>query len=148
MCPEDFVPQVYFCGWLLHVCVDEPDFPRQILFTDAAKFTKEGVINFCNSHIWADENPCAMHPHGFQQCRFLNMWEQGFWMDVLLGHTFFHLISLVMHAWISWNMYCMGSWKMCHCMCNKTCDISMMVHHFILLVWFEVIWIKDLGKCG
>ena len=32
----------------------------------------------------------------------------------------------------------MGSRKMFHCMCIKTCGFSTMVHHLILLVWFEV----------
>ena len=48
-------------------CVDEPDFPRRILFTDEAKFTREGVFNSRNSHVWADENPNATRPHAFQQ---------------------------------------------------------------------------------
>ena len=73
MRPEDFVPQVNFCRWFLYHCVDEPDFPWRILFTDEAKFTREGAINFHNSHDWVDENPHATCPHGFQQCYGFNM---------------------------------------------------------------------------
>ena len=78
-----------------------------VLFTDEVKFTREGVANFWNSHVSADENLCAMCPHGFQQCYGFNMWA-----DVLFGHTFFHLKSPVMRTWIFLNMYCIGSWKM------------------------------------
>ena len=87
MHPEKFVPQVNFCRWFLQRhCVDEPVFPWRILFTYEAKPTREDVINFHNSHVWDDENPYATRPHGFQQ-------HYGFWMNVLLGHNFFHLIS-------------------------------------------------------
>ena len=104
-------------------------------------------INFCNSQVWTDENQHATCPMAFSNA-MVSTCGQGFWMDVLLGHTFFHLISLVTCTWIFSNTYCMGSWMMCRCMCIKTCDISTMAHHLILLVWFEFIWIEDLGKQG
>ena len=133
MHPEKFVPQVNFCRWFLQRhCVDEPVFPWRILFTYEAKPTREDVINFHNSHFWDDENPHATCPHDFQQ-HYGSTWGMGFWMDVLLSHNIFHLISPMMHAWNSLNTYCMGSWKMCYCMCIKTNDFSTMVHHLILM---------------
>ena len=54
MRPEDFVQRVKFCRWFLHRCVNKADIPLQILFTDETKFTREGVINFRNSHVWTD----------------------------------------------------------------------------------------------
>ena len=42
--------------------------------------------------------------------------------------SFFHLISPVMRTWIFLNTYCMGSWKICHFMCIRTCGFSTMVH--------------------
>ena len=81
---EDFVPQVIFWRWFLHHCVDESDFPRRILLTDDANFTMEGIINFRNSHVWADENPHATRPHGFQQRNCFNMWA-GFLDGCVIG---------------------------------------------------------------
>ena len=71
---------------------------------------------------------------------------QGFWLDVFLGHTFFNVFSPVMRVWIFLNTYCMDSWKICHCMCVKTCGFSTMAHLLIFLVRLEVIWIEGLGK--
>ena len=89
MRPEDFVPRVNF----LHRCVDEPDFPRRILFTDEAKVTREDVMNFRSNHVRADENPLRTS-RDFSNST-VSTCGQGFWVDVLFGHTFFHLISSV-----------------------------------------------------
>jgi hypothetical protein len=48
-----------FCQWLLQQHVISPGFPSLILFMDEARFARDGIINFCNSHVWADENPHA-----------------------------------------------------------------------------------------
>ena len=44
----------------------------------------EGVINFLNSHVWADEVLHATHPHDFQQCYGFNMWA-GFLDGCVIG---------------------------------------------------------------
>ena len=84
MRPEDFVPRVNFWRWYLHRCVDDPDFPRRILFTKEAMFTREGIINFRKSQIWAHTDPRAMRPHGFQQRYGFNMWA-GFLHECAIG---------------------------------------------------------------
>ena len=60
--------------------MDEPNFPRQILVTDEAHFTREGVLNSHNSHVWAD----AARPHGFKHRYGLNIWA-GFLDGRLIG---------------------------------------------------------------
>lgn len=62
------------CTWFLHHCVEEPQFPQPILFTDVARLTREAVLNCWNSHVWADENPNATHSHGFQEKSGINVW--------------------------------------------------------------------------
>ena len=62
----------------------EPDFPGRILFTDEAKVTREAVLNSRNSHVWADENPHASCPHGFQKWYSLNTWT-GFLDGCVIG---------------------------------------------------------------
>ena len=63
-----------FFMWFLHRCVEEPKFPRQILFTDERRFTRDAILNTWNSHVWDDENPHAQHAHGYQQRFGINMW--------------------------------------------------------------------------
>ena len=74
MQPQEFSSQAHFSRWFLHRCVEEPDFPRRIIFTDKVKFTKEAVLNSRNNHVWADENPHAARPHVFQEQYSLNIW--------------------------------------------------------------------------
>ena len=70
---------------------------------------------------------------------------KGFWMDMLLGHNFFHLISRWCVLEIPWTH---TAWALGRCAIaclSKHVVFCMIVHHLILLVQFEVIWIKDLG---
>ena len=55
---------VNFCMRFLHRCVEEPQFPRQILFTDECRFT---VLNSRVSHVWMTKTLHAQHAHGSQQ---------------------------------------------------------------------------------
>ena len=52
-------------------------------------------------------------------------------VEFVIHHTFFHQISRVLSTCDSLKVYRMGSWKMHHCMCAKTCDFSTMMHHLI-----------------
>lgn len=74
MGPADFAPRANFCAWFLQQCINTPHFPRQVLFTDEAHFTREAVFNCRNSHIWAEENPHATQARAFQQRFGINVW--------------------------------------------------------------------------
>ena len=63
----DFALRAYFCMWYLHRCMEEPKFPRQILFTEEYRFTKDTVLNSRNRNY-------AQYAHGFQQRFSINMW--------------------------------------------------------------------------
>ena len=67
----DFALRANFCMLFLHRCVEEPQFPRQVLYTDECRFTRDAVLNSKNSH---DENTLAQHADGFQQCSGINVW--------------------------------------------------------------------------
>lgn len=71
---NDFIPRVEFCQWFLDRCREEPQFPKYVLFTDEAVFTKEGIFNSHNSHVWAEENPHGVHIRGYQHRFSVNMW--------------------------------------------------------------------------
>jgi len=58
--PEDLPCRVRFCHSCLEQCVRHPQFLWNLLFTDEAMFTRDGIFNFHNMHIWAHANPHAI----------------------------------------------------------------------------------------
>lgn len=80
----DYPARVTFCQWFLEQCVGNPDFSGCIFFTDEAQFTRDGIINFHNQHVWADDNPHAVVPSRSQQRFSLNIWA-GILGDTLVG---------------------------------------------------------------
>ena len=47
MGPADFALQANFCLWFLHHCVEEPQFPREIIFTrDCFKLPKQPCLGW------------------------------------------------------------------------------------------------------
>lgn len=72
--PTDAAKRILFCNWILDNCRENPNFPKQILWTDEASFTRRGVFNHHNLHIWSQENPRAIRPQNFQHEFSLNIW--------------------------------------------------------------------------
>ncbi|KAJ4438173.1 hypothetical protein ANN_14112 [Periplaneta americana] len=72
--PADYPARVRFCQWFLQQCGVNPNFPALVLFTDEAQFTRDGITNFHNQHVWAYENPRATLPSHHQVRLSLNMW--------------------------------------------------------------------------
>jgi len=63
---------------------EDSEFLTSILFTDEAIFTKDGIFNQHNSHIWAKENPHAIRQRTSQHKFSINIWC-GIVGDHLLG---------------------------------------------------------------
>ncbi|KAJ8954712.1 hypothetical protein NQ318_011405 [Aromia moschata] len=82
--PGDEFQRMQFCEWLLEKCNNQPNFLRYVLFTDEAGFTKTGVFNMHNTHVWCDENPHAYRNFRDQRNFSVNVWC-GIVGDVLLG---------------------------------------------------------------
>lgn len=82
--PQDFLPRVEFCQWMQMKCHQDRHFLDKVLFTDEAGFTREGVVNFHNNHIWLDENPSAIFEARFQDKFSINVWA-GIIGNRLLG---------------------------------------------------------------
>ncbi|KAJ4433473.1 hypothetical protein ANN_15776 [Periplaneta americana] len=76
--------RVRFCQWFLQQCGVNPSFPALVLFTGEAQFTRDGITNFHNQHVWAYENPRATGPSHHQVRFSLNMWA-GIIGDRLVG---------------------------------------------------------------
>lgn len=72
--PGDYPARVACCRWLLARDGDDPEFIRKIMFSDESSFTREGMFNSRNSHVWAQDNPHATYTHAQQQKFRVNMW--------------------------------------------------------------------------
>jgi hypothetical protein len=53
---------------------EEPNFVSIVLTTDEAGFTRDGVFNSHNTHIWSEENPHQIRERGLQQRFSINVW--------------------------------------------------------------------------
>lgn len=85
---NDREPRLEFCNWLL----DEPghgmeNFAWNVLFSDESQFTRDGINNFHNTHLWDVENPYGIIEAGHQQRFSVNVWA-GLVGEHLLGPVF------------------------------------------------------------
>jgi len=60
--------------WFVHQTTKKPNFPAVVWFTDEACFTREGIFNNHNSHVWAEANPHAASAHCHQKFFVVNVW--------------------------------------------------------------------------
>jgi hypothetical protein len=60
--------------WLLGQIVQVPHFLGFILFSDEFTFTKDGIFNSRNSHVWSQENPNMKHIRSHQHRFDVNVW--------------------------------------------------------------------------
>jgi hypothetical protein len=63
-----------FCEWLGHQHAADELFLHNILWTDEACFTREGVFNVHNSHLWKRDNPHAIRERGYQVRFSVSVW--------------------------------------------------------------------------
>jgi len=81
---EDLPCCVRFCQWCLEQCARHPQFLWKLLFTDEAMFTRDGICNFHNVHIWAHANPHVIREARHQTTFSINVWA-GIVGDRLIG---------------------------------------------------------------
>lgn len=68
--PEDYPKRMEFCRWINN----NSRVVSRILFTDEATFTRDGINNTHNCHVWSDENPHATVESNFQHKFSVNVW--------------------------------------------------------------------------
>lgn len=83
----DFPHREQFCQWFLQQAITYPGFTSSILFTDEATFTRSGIFNFHNSHLWDMQNPHGMVTANHQLRFSRNVWA-GIIGDRILGPVF------------------------------------------------------------
>lgn len=62
--------RVAFCEWMLTKIEENQNFTKNIIWTDEAKFMKNGLYNRHNSHFWSEENP-----HVVRESNFQDLWK-------------------------------------------------------------------------
>ena len=72
--PDDHSARRTYCRWLLQMTGDQPDFLNHVLWTDESGFTRDGIMNLQNLHIYSDENPRVTHSTPFQPRFHVNVW--------------------------------------------------------------------------
>lgn len=65
--PEDYARRVHFCEWLLTRFQENDNFFNNIIWSDEAKFCKDGMFNRHNSHFWSIENPHVIRNRQYQE---------------------------------------------------------------------------------
>lgn len=93
----DAQQRLAFCNWLLQQHANNNDFISHVLWSDEACFTRDGINNYHNEHIWALHNPHAIRQRRFQQRFSVNVWG-GIFNDSLLPlHVLQERLSAVIY---------------------------------------------------
>jgi hypothetical protein len=74
MSPDDYPKRLQYANWFLQHHIRNHNFGTSILFTDEAGFTRDGIINSHNLHVWDEENPHALVQTRYQQRFMVNVW--------------------------------------------------------------------------
>jgi hypothetical protein len=72
--PEDYPKRTEFCQWFQHQQDRNELFSRNILACDESLFTRDGIMNYHNAHVWADANPHVIRQGRFQSRFSINLW--------------------------------------------------------------------------
>ena len=72
--PHDFEARLGFCRFIQEHRNDDRHFTRRIVFTDEASFTRSGITNLHNEHVYAEENPRATRVTHYQHEFKINVW--------------------------------------------------------------------------
>lgn len=80
----DFSARSVFCSWINRNLRQNRSFLQRILWTDEIKFTRAGITNHKNDHLWCSANPRAGCPSSFLHEFSVNVWA-GIINDRLIG---------------------------------------------------------------
>lgn len=72
--PGDDVHRRVFCEWMLEMNNQNILFPNLIFWSDESTFTRNGIYNSHNEHVWSLENPHATRTRSFQHRFSINLW--------------------------------------------------------------------------
>ena len=107
---SDYGRRVIFCEWILTKIEEHQNFTETIIWTDEAKFMKNGLYNKHNSHFWSQENPHVVRETNFQEswkfnvfCAIKNdsVFCYHFYNENLNGERYVDLLSNVVMRVVS-----------------------------------------------
>jgi hypothetical protein len=75
--PNDPQMRLDWCNEMLIRIDQTPEFLQHILWTDEAKFTRDGIVNRHNQHFWASTNP-----HWIRQGHNQVQWSVNVWCGI------------------------------------------------------------------
>lgn len=84
--PQDRPLRRQFSQLLLERQAEDPMFLSNIIFSDEATFTRSGVFNMRNEHVWAENNPHAKKVTHYQHSFKLNVWAATLGNNLLGYH--------------------------------------------------------------
>jgi len=76
--PEDYQARKTFCEYFLRETDRDLRFPSRVIFSNETLFTREGIFNSHNMHLWSDENPTATRLRSFQI-----RWKRNLWAGIM-----------------------------------------------------------------
>ncbi|KAJ8948007.1 hypothetical protein NQ318_011896 [Aromia moschata] len=74
MYENDFQRRLQYCQWLINNQMDNPNFVRNILFSDKSRFTNLGLFNRNNLRYYAIDNPRLIRKSRYQERFGFNVW--------------------------------------------------------------------------
>lgn len=85
--PGDRQRRVAYCRWLLDQQRRNAAFVSHVIWTDESTFTRNGMWNRRNEHIWSHHNPYAIQETGHQTRWSVNVWA-GIYNNKIIGPVF------------------------------------------------------------
>lgn len=91
--PRDYPQRVTLCQWFLRKFRTNANFLRRVLFTDECNFSRTGITNFHNTHIWSMENPHEITQRSHQYQFSVNVWG-----GILGNYLFFSFLPATLNG--------------------------------------------------
>lgn len=85
--PADYPRRLNFCNWYIEQLQSDVNFSSKVIWTDEATFTRAGIFNQRNYHLWAHENPRAVREFHYQHEFSVNVWL-GLYNNEIIGPVF------------------------------------------------------------
>ncbi|KAJ8980142.1 hypothetical protein NQ317_014636 [Molorchus minor] len=97
---DDLQARLEFCSWVQQKRLENPEFSRNVLFTNECCFTRDGILNY-----WSDVNPHEIQRSRHQRGFSINVWCGIFGDNLygpyvlptrLNGHSYLHFLEGVL----------------------------------------------------
>ncbi|KAJ8978471.1 hypothetical protein NQ317_016997 [Molorchus minor] len=72
--PSDQERRMNFCNWFIRKCNENENFHRNVIWTDEARVTSNGIFNRHNRHHWSGHNEHVFQPRNMQGRFRFNIW--------------------------------------------------------------------------